>query len=40
MMKISSIALLISSFILLTMPASGQGSLEKVAVSLHEGWFV
>src|SRR5205823_5160272 len=39
MTKINSI-LLTSFFFLLTTPASGQGSLEKVAVSLHDGWFV
>ncbi|MFL6350510.1 MAG: glycosyl hydrolase 2 galactose-binding domain-containing protein [Bryobacteraceae bacterium] len=40
MTKIDSIILATSSLILLTIPANGQGSLEKVAVSLHDGWLV
>ena len=32
--------LLVSSVLLFTISALGQGSLEKVAVSLHDNWYV
>jgi len=32
--------ILMGSIFVITAPAAGQGALEKVAVSLHDGWFV
>lgn len=32
--------ILMGSIFVITAPAAGQGTLEKVAVSLHDGWFV